>query len=102
MIGPFVPEILVRLEVTGTPHPTFAELAAADALTRCFEAHEHRHVPSKRCICGSSRFAVSSHAPFFQLAIVQHNAPDAIRALCRPWRRYARAHLCARELAAGL
>jgi amino acid adenylation domain-containing protein len=74
MIGPFVNLMLVRLDITG--NPTFAELLrrTRDSM---LEAHEHRHVPFETLVERLKPVRSLEHSPLFQVAIVQHNAPDA-------------------------
>ncbi len=73
MVGPFVNLLVLRLDLSDDP--TFAELLgrARDAV---LDAHEHRSVPFEKVIERLRPPRSLAHSPLFQMAVVQHNAPD--------------------------
>jgi amino acid adenylation domain-containing protein len=74
MIGPFVSLLLVRLDLKDDP--TFAELLRR-ARSSMLEAHERRHVPFETLLERLKPTRHATHSPLFQIALVQHNAPQS-------------------------
>jgi amino acid adenylation domain-containing protein len=73
MIGPFVNLLLVRVDVSG--EPTFAELLRR-VRGSMLEAHERRHVPFETLLETLKPARSLAYSPLFQMALVQHNAPE--------------------------
>jgi amino acid adenylation domain-containing protein len=73
IIGPFVNLLLLRVDATG--NPTFRELLRRTRDTM-LAAHEHRHVPFETLLERLKPARNLRHSPLFQIALVQHNAPE--------------------------
>lgn len=73
LIGPFVNLLVLRLDLTDDP--SFADLLrrARDAV---LDAHSHRQVPFEKLLERLKPARSFNHSPLFQVAVVQHNAPD--------------------------
>jgi amino acid adenylation domain-containing protein len=74
VIGPILNPIVLRVDLSDDP--TFAQLVgrAREAL---LEGHEHQDVPFERIVQELNPERSLRHSPLFQVAVVQHNAPDA-------------------------
>ena len=74
MIGPFVSLLLVRLDLKDDP--SFGDLLRR-ARSSMLEAHERRHVPFETLLERLKPARHATHSPLFQVALVQHNAPQS-------------------------
>ena len=72
VVGPFVNLLVLRLDASGDP--TFGELLER-AREAVFSAHEHRTVAFEKLVEELKPVRSFDHAPLFQVAVVQHNAP---------------------------
>jgi amino acid adenylation domain-containing protein len=74
MIGPFVNLLMLRMDLSGDP--TFAELLgrARDAVVGAFG---HRNASFEKLVQRLQPVRSLQHSPFFQVAVVQHDATGA-------------------------
>ena len=73
MIGPFVNLLVLRLDLSD--NPSFSELLRRTRDT-VLDAHAHRQVPFEALLERLRPARAPNRSPLFQMAMVQHNAPD--------------------------
>ena len=71
ILGPFVSLLVLRIDLSGDP--TFAQILERTRST-LLDAYEHRHVPFEKIVERLNPERSVDHAPFFQVAVVQHSA----------------------------
>ncbi len=74
MIGPILNPIVLRFDLSDDP--SFATLIGR-AREAFLEGHANQEVPFERVVQAVNPERSLQHSPLFQLAVVQHNAPDA-------------------------
>jgi amino acid adenylation domain-containing protein len=78
VVGPFVNLLMLRLDLSDDP--TFATLLGR-ARSALLDAHAHRQVSFAKIVEELKPARSLTHAPLFQVAVVQHNAPEAASGL---------------------